>query len=142
MGRSLKFANGRVPAQLNPLKLNPSTSGGEETGPLLAPEEKAASTRGQILTGKIRFDQYELLVACGFPGEEVMRWTEYHADKVIRAKGLVLRLLARRPLDRPWERPDWVICRVCGAGYLAKNEVRHMRRIHNQGTVGGNTGAG
>ena len=135
MGRSVRFSNNCVPAYVDPRRINPSTTGGDDTAELVAPEEKAASTRGQVLTGKIRLDQYEILVDSHYDGNVVMRWTAYHADKVIREKNLKAR---RKPLSRSSglaQQNTLTRCPICHHPVAQKNIQRHLRLVHGQLTL-------
>jgi hypothetical protein len=115
------------PRFVNVKSLDSSTAGGDDSGPIVGPEEKAAETRGQSLTGKITLDQYDLLVGSCFDGEVVMHWTAHHADKVIRERGLRPRAKAGAPAAPA---PTLIACEKRGVKVSQKNMQRHLRRVH------------
>ena len=128
MARSVKTQKQRrAIGASNPLSLNRSVEGGDDPSPIVPPEERAAVSRGQVLTGRIRLDQYEVLVESGYDGEVVMRWTEHRAELVIRERNL-------RPkstsvlIEQP--SPQLITCKICGVKLALKNSRRHLRRVH------------
>jgi hypothetical protein len=125
-------------------------SGDENVEPFAAPEEKAAETRGQPLTGKITLDQYLTLVEHGYSGDVVRRWTAYHADQEIRQKTLRVRT---SPSPQPHSRYDLMVqqraerrkaerldrerqmptCPVCGVKIANPARVlKHVAKVHPQ----------
>jgi hypothetical protein len=132
-------------------------SGDENVQPFSAPEEKAAETRGQPLTGKITLDQYLTLVNHGYSGDEVRRWTAYHADQEIQRKQfrveqsspvgvhprhdqMVQEQIEQLRLERERKKAERqrirVVCPVCGVktGRL----VKHMAKVHSQSDMDDN----
>lgn len=77
------------------LKSDGLSAGDENSLAFLAPEEKAADTKGLPLIGRISLDQFTVLVSNGYDGEVVRRWTRYHADQEIRRKNLTRRRIRR-----------------------------------------------
>jgi hypothetical protein len=115
------------PRFVNVKGIDSPSAGGDDAGQIVGPEEKAANTRGQLLTGKIRLDQYLLLVESGCDGGVVMHWTEHRADKEIRKRRLCSRATPPVRVATP---AALVACEICGAMVAQRNRGRHMRRVH------------
>ena len=123
------------------LKSGTPASGDEDTAPLVSAEDKRADTNGIELLGKSTLDQYDVLISNGYKGEEVMRWSRYHADQVIRTRQLVLRTLPdvlekkeqellkqkRQELEN-----SWLSCPICHAKISTDGKLtKHLSRVHH-----------